>query len=673
MLIGFDCETNSNLDVTEVGPFKYSQDPSTDVLMFWFIWKVKGVIKSFYWSPFDGSTKSIHLEKGAVLLAHNRWFEFCIWNNILVPRYGFSPITESQIIDSQDQALACALPKSLKLACQYTKIDRQKDPEGKRLIQLFCRDQANPLDHPKDWILFKHYCKNDVFATLALHYFLPKLTLRQQAVSDLTLRMNWRGVSIDEYGVKAALKLTESIKAEGNDRIHEMTSGLVERGTQRERVKDWLADTQGLQLDNMKAGTVVAALDGKMTKLAREMLLLYQICGRSSTAKLIKIQEYLCRDGRIHELLIWHGAITGRWTATGVQFQNFPRPVLPTGTDYRLVVKAIKTLDLKQFKKFCDEVAFFSDDWKANPMQAIVSSLRSLIVAEINKIFYAADYSAIEARIAVWLAGEQWAVDAYFAGEDAYKTMAADTLKIDVDDVNGDQRFMGKQQILSCQFQTSWKGLKRMLKETYNVNISAKEAKRLVKAYRDKYPAVVAAWWAFQDAAEQAIKHPGKRYKATTNPTVTFYRESKFLFCELPSGRRIAYPYPRLKKVLRKWDKELEEFRLPRKGDTRLTWLSQITFLKQVEHKWIRGETYGGSMFQGAVQGIGADYMGDGLLNVEKLGYPPILSIHDEGLTEVDENFGDLDEFEAGLCESEAWAEGLPVAAEGWTGPVNKK
>jgi len=301
-------------------------------------------------------------------------------------------------------------------------------------------------------------------------------------------------------------------------------------------------------------------------------------------------------------------------------------------------------------------------------MEAILSCIRTMVVASPGKILYCADFSAIEARFAVWLAQETFALDDYRAGKDAYKLMASETLNKPIDEIDDDDRFMGKQQILACQFGVGWKSFQKMLREKYNVRIEAKKSKELVNAYRAKYLAVVSCWGDFQEAAISAIRKSNTYFRATRN--VRFIKEGNFLYCELPSGRRIAYPYPAHKMIDQVWDPHIEEYRNPRSTDDKkkIIKLDHITYLKKdsTSKQWCRGKTYGGSLFQGATQGGAADIMGDALINVEAEGYPPVLSVHDEALCETDENFGSEEEFNKIFCRTKECYKGLPIKAETW-------
>ena len=673
MIIGLDMETKSKLDVTKVGAYKYSMHPSTDVLMFWAI-PLDGEEEQWYWSPYDSCFEwGEGFERDVTYVAWNRYFEFCMWNNVLVPKYGFPPLEIHQIIDAQDQARAHCLSATLKECCEQLKLAELKDPEGQRLINLFSKDRANPADHQDDWQLFTDYCHQDVVSTLAVHNYLPKLSEFQQATSNITMRMNLRGLCLDMVGCEAAQKLVADIQAEGAIRIQEMTHGVVERATQRARVQKWLLENHQVEMANMQAGTIVSKLDDEMPDAAREMLHIYQVCGKSSVAKFKAFDNYICEDGRAHALIIYHGAGPGRWTGTGIQFQNMPRPVLPKGTNYENVLRCIKLYSLKGFKDECQRLAI-GNKWRANPMEAILSCIRTMVQADIGKVFYSADYSAIEARIAVWVANDVRALGAYLDGEDAYITMAAETLHIDESEVTDDQRFMGKQQILACQFGIGRKAFKKQLKDKYNVSITAKESKSLVNAYREKYPDVVETWADFQAAALRALKMKGSHFYPAGVDNVYFVYIGIFLYCQLPSGRRIAYPYPKHQLVDQVWDVKDEEWRNPRQGEEKkIRKLDQITYLKNVKHVFVRRKTYGASFYQSAVQGIAADCMSIGLENVEDAGYSPNLCVHDEVLAEVDEGFGSLEEFETEFCKMPEWANGLPVKSEGWVGYVYRK
>lgn len=676
--VGFDVETKSKCDITK-GSYKYSTDPSTDMLMFWIIWPVASPhgISKVYWSPHnignisDCTYGELGLPDDFKFVCFNRYFEFCIWNHVLVPKYGFPELPITRFIDAQDQCRIHGIDPSLETACAHLKLPDIKSPEGKRLIQLFCVEMERPEDHPKDWQIFMDYCHDDVVATLGIYEYLPKLTALQQRDSDMVEMINHRGLQLDMYGCECAIELVDQLKTEGNARIQIMTNNVVEKGTQRARVMKWLEGTQGVKMDNMQAGTIVAKLTEDLPELAREMLHIYQVCGKSSVAKLNKFAEYDCDDGRVHNSLIYHGAATGRPTSSGIQFLNLPRPLLPKGTNYEEVVTVIKTGVLGTLKALCDNLAL-GTDWRPNAMEAILSCIRTMVVASYGKKYYCSDLNAIEARIAVWIAGEEFAIQDYIDGIDPYKQMIADTLGISIEEVTDLQRFMGKEGILSCQFGTGWKSYKKNLKQKHNVDIEAKMAKKVVNGYRSKYTKVMAAHKIFGDAAIKALKKRGVMQKALN---CAFIFEDKFLYCILPSGRRIAYPYPMHSRIAQVWDEKNEEYRNPRASDDdkKIVMLDNITYLKKVEHKWVRGKTYGGSLFQSAVQATGADIINNCLCNVDAAGYPPVLSVYDEALCEVDEDFGSVLSFETHFLKKEKWYHDLPMKCETWVGLTYRK
>lgn len=674
--VGFDVETKSKEDIKKVGAYKYATDPSTDCLMFWTIYKHENGYKRRYWSPVDGrkTFKSLQLPEDFKFVCFNRYFEYCIWNFVLVPKHGFPPLPIDRFIDAQDQARCHGLDASLKLCAMQLMLETLKDEEGPRLIKLFCVEMADPRDNPEDWRMFKQYCHDDVVVTLGVYDRLPKLTPDQQQISDLTMRINLRGLGLDMWGCEQALKMVDELKFEGGSRLYEISNGAIDKGTQRARIQKLLLERHGVKMDNMKAGTIVEKLEDDMPEEAREILHIYQVCGKTSVSKFNAFIKYVCADGLSHAVLIYHGAGPGRWTGIGIQFHNMPRPVLPKAAVYTNIVNIIKGGNLNALKDECDRLAL-GTKWRSNAMEAILSCIRTMVVASPGKIFYCADFSAVEARFAVWIAQEIFALNDYRAGHDAYILMASETLNKPIAEVTDDDRFMGKQQILACQFGIGWKSFQRLLREQYNVRITAKKSKELVNAYRAKYTAVVSCWGDFQEAAIRAIRKSNTYFNATNN--VRFIKEGNFLYCELPSGRRIAYPYPAHMMIDQVWDPGKEEYRNPRSTDDakKIVKLDQITYLKKDSNtkQWVRGNTYGGSLFQGSVQGGAADLMGDALVNVEDAGYPPVLSVHDEALCEADEGFGSEKHFNKTFCKTKACYAGLPIKAETWVGYEYRK
>lgn len=471
-----DFETRCELDIKKVGAYKYSEHESCEVLMMSY---------SLTGRPED----TILWEKGQrppmaflallkqpqyALNAFNSYFEYCIWKNVCVRKMGWLDKDITDFHDTQDKCKALALPANLEEAAKVLKVANLKNKEGTALIKLFC--QPNPpakqkkgapkwndaTTHPDEWKRFGQYCIDDTKATISIELDLPDLSPFEQAVAWMTQQMNWRGVYVDMTAVRAATKLAEELKVKYNKEASILSGGAFEKCTQRAKVKEWFK-TKGLPMKDMQGDTVNVTLRRDDLKPeCRRMLELYQICGSTSTTKFATMVNYVADDGRIHELLNYHKARTGRWGGKGIQIQNLPRPVLPWWVDYCDVLDVVKKGSLPALERYAKEME--AEDkrraledgkttwWKANGREILSSCLRAVLCAMFGKHFKCADYSAIEARVLLWLAGDERALDIFRRGEDIYLDMASAIYSVPMSSLTkkSDERPLGKEAVLGC-------------------------------------------------------------------------------------------------------------------------------------------------------------------------------------------------------------------------------
>jgi len=659
-----DFETRCDIDIKNSGAFVYSNHPSCEVLMV--SYNLTGEPEDTKLWTFDQPAPEElldHVRAGHQLNAFNSYFEYCIWQNVCVPKLNWAFLTGmQQILDVADKCKALALPNNLEDAALAMDMANLKDPRGKALIRKFCmpkntgeyNDPLSPTNYT-DWEDFKNYCIRDTKAQLDLDNTLPDLSPKEQLVAWFTDELNWRGLHVDTYAAKAALELSEKIKEKYNAEASILSGGMFEKCTQRAKVKQWLSD-HGVVMPDMQAPTIAKWLrKGNLPSNVRRMLELYQITGSTSVAKyksMLSMTDPQTR--RVHELLNYHKARTGRWGGKGIQIQNFPRPTLPKGTDYGEVIELIKQGSVEKIEKFAKEV-------KVTPMVVLVSALRSCITPVWENEFKSADYSAIEARVLLWKARDQRALDIFRRGEDLYLDMASGIYDIPLSKLNKDspERFMGKTAILGCGYGVGGVAFAKQVEDMSGVKLSLAEAKSTVNKYRQRFPKVIKLW---KDTEKLAI-HAVKTGRPATADGVTFYidqfGEKPFLMCKLPSGHILGYPNPKIKIIEKSWGEKGVE----------LTYEGMDSYT----HKWAGLKTYGGKLVENIVQAIARDLLVYGMLLLDAAGYQIIMSVHDEVVSEDDESFGTLEEFEALLCHLPKWALDIPVTSEGWAGNRYRK
>jgi len=588
------------------------------------------------------------------------------------------------------------LPGGLDKLCAIFKVPEQfAKLKGKDIGEVFWKPRKDgeyntPETRPKEWAKFLRYGGRDVEAMRYVWRKIPKwnATPRMWAVWRLDYRMNHRGVAMDLKLAASALEATTRAKSRMAARTAKLSkiqaSGLegddsaVEATTQRDRLLAYMADF-GVTLPDLTADTVERRLeDESLPEHIKELLRIRQKASKASTAKYSRVLNQNVR-GRLFNLLVFCGAMrTGRWAGRTLQPQNLPRPK-HTPAEIALAIKffhsdAIELMDPEDI------------------MGLASSCLRGLIVAGEGRRLVTSDLANIEGRFMAWIAGEDWKIAAYAAydrgeGPDLYKVAYARPFGIDPNDIadEGDyRRQVGKVMELALQYYGGV-GAFCSMAETYALRLDElavtawttipldvkREAQRLwlkaikrrrtyglpertwvvcqslVLLWRAAHPMVVAFWEALDNAVKDAIRSPGKVFRAGDRISVD--RIGNWLRIKLPSGRYLNYPAPRVK--IDGWF-------------TSRSFIGVNPYTKQ----WGRISTYSGKDAENVCQGGCADILMDGLLAADEEGYNPVLSVHDEAITEPpDEDRYNDKHLSRLLVESSLWADGLPMAAKGST------
>jgi DNA polymerase len=289
-----------------------------------------------------------------------------------------------------------------------------------------------------------------------------------------------------------------------------------------------------------------------------------------------------------------------------------------------------------------------------SPMSVLSDCLRSFIIPRDGHRFLICDFSSIEARVLAWLAGEEEVLKAFRSGDDLYKIAAARIYGIPKDKVTKDQRQIGKVAVLALGY-GGGKGAFQAMAKGYGVKVSDAEAESIKKAWRYANQRIEKFWWESEDAAKMAIKRPGQRIRAgAIGRGVEYLVKGSFLFCRLPSGRALSYPYPKLKEERAPWDES--------------RWIEVIYFKGQ----WTSGsafeemKTYGGSLVENVTQAVARDLLAESMLRLEDEGYEIVAHIHDEIVCEMPGSRGTIQNMADIMCTLPDWATDLPIAAEGF-------
>jgi len=494
------------------------------------------------------------------------------------------------------------------------------------------------------------YCQQDVRTEQALHKRLLDLSPAEQKLWILDHRINQRGIYIDQLSVTKAIEVVKLEADRLNDELNKATEGAVGFATEVATLTKWIQG-QGVPIDGLAKADVIEALKiEEMPDPVRRALEIRQEAGKTSTAKLRTILNILSSDGRARDLLQYHAAGTGRWGGRKLQPQNMPRPSI----SHEMVEEILDLFPKKSALELVELINFLYGP----PMSIVSDCLRGMICAAPGHVLMAADFANIEGRVLAWLAGEQWKLDAFAAydrgeGPDIYKLGYARSFRIPVEEVTKDQRFIGKVQELALGYQGGVGAFQTMARG-YKLTISDAAAEEIKVAWREAHPKIVHYWHYLEDLASMAVKAPGVTFTTglVANPVI-FLVKGSFLFCKLPSGRVLTYPYPKLKPIMTPWGEEKEQIHyMSVDGKTR---------------KWQETHTYGGKLAENVTQAVSRDILAEAMTRVDAQGYPIVMHVHDEIVVEVEESRRwDLSLFEAYVKQTPAWAVGLPIAVEGW-------
>jgi len=637
MIYSIDFETRSFANLPDVGLDKYANCLSTEVLCIAFGNTIDTIQVL---PPHNPGTNQLwplmqHVSKGGKIAAWNAMFEYAIWNCVCVPKYDWPELKLEQCIDTMAVAAANNVPQALEDAGQLLDAQYQKDSMGKKLIQKLCKPNKKGQfnDDPELLKQLFEYCAQDVRTEMAIGSVLKPLTAFEQEVWELTQRINLRGVPVDYNELHNAVwAVTRAQDALDNELL--ALTGC--KPSERAKLLGWL-NAQGADMANLTAETVSTKLvDTNLSKNVRRALELRQEGSQTSVAKYAKMME-VQREGRIRNTLVYHGASTGRWASRGgLNLQNIARPSISEEE----IEEAIPRVFVQG----------------VGTMQELSSLVRSGIKAPDGKTFVDVDFSSIENRVGVWLAGQKDKIELFRKGLDEYKVFAAEALyRINYDDVTKDQRQISKSAVLGAMFGQGAKGLVKYA-EGMGVKLSEGQAKNAVDGYRNSYAKVKLLWAQCETAAIQAVENPGNPFRAGDKLVLKMAKDA--LWMQLPSGRLICWQRPQLALNPVPW------------GGTKLgiTVHSMNTYTRQ----WSRNALIGSSIFQSAVQGTARDCLAVAMINLEKAGYEVINSIHDEVLLLVEEQSAEsaLSDVMRVMTTPPTWAPDFPLAAEGW---INKR
>lgn len=653
--LGIDIETYSSNDLLTGGVYRYVEAADFQILL-------------FSYSIDGGEVRCVDLASGESLpeeVLHALTDENVIKTafNAVFERTCISkwlgrdkPLEPKQWRCTMVRAARMGLPLSLAQCGEVLGLAEGKMKEGRALIRLFsvpnkkkAKDgsvsyvQVKPTDEPEKWGVFKQYNIRDVEVEQAI---LKKVRRLEAAPFDEELyvadqHINDRGVLVDLQMVKNAARFDMLYKAQLLEEAKEFTK--MDNPNSPSQIKEYIAKRTGFEMGTLNK----KSLDDYRERFQywADVLRLLQIreeLGKTSNKKYEAILNCVCKDGRVHGLLQFYGAArTGRWAGRLVQLQNLPQNHIE---DIDVARQLVKAGDMEDF--MCNYL---------NPTQTLSELIRTAFIAPEGHIFHVCDFSAIEARVIAWIAGEEWVLAAFRHGHDIYCETASKMFGVIVQKhgQNGHLRQKGKVAVLGLGYGGGVAALEAMGGK--KMGLTEDEEKDIVYKWRESNPNIVRLWARVEKAAMAAIQ-TGR--SITINQGITFNYKWGMLLVTLPSGRTMCYPRAKVETVTSKWGKEHEE----------------ITYegLNQTTKKWGKMTTYGGKLTENIVQATARDILGYVILRAERQGLKVVFHIHDEIIVEAEEG-QTLEQVEELFSTPIRWCMDLPLKGAGYSTPYYLK
>ena len=655
-MITIDIETKSDKDISKCGVYAYTDTPYFDILLF--AYSIDGqpvqVVDTANSEEIPENVLAALADENVVKRAFNCNFERVCLSKYLRenhPQYFQSySIDEDTVGDflnpeswhcSMIHARTLGLPSSLAEVGKVLGIEQQKMTEGKALIKFFCVPYDtidgvpqfhNPKDYPEKWKIFKAYNKRDVEAELEIDRKLSRFPVPNFIWQEFYLdqEINDRGILVDMQLADKAIRLDAEAKEELTSEMKRLTG--VENPNSVYQLLDWL-ETQGYKSDSLGKAQVQELIKTAKEPVKSVLQMRLQL-SKSSVKKYQAMEAAKCKDNRVRGMFSFYGASrTGRFCSKIIQIQNLPQNHLPDLTEARELVK---------YGSF-DSVQMLYDDVPDTLSQLI----RTAFIPRQGMKFIVADFSAIEARVIAWLAGEEWRMKAFANGEDIYCASASKMFGVPVvkHGENGHLRQKGKVAELACGYGGSVGAMKAMGADA--LGLSDTELKQIVTDWREASPHITELWWAVDKAVKKAIKE-----KTTTETHgLKMSYEAGFLFIKLPSGRRLAYAKPRI-------------------GENQFGGESVTYMGINAQKKWDRLESYGPKFVENCTQGIARDLL---MYSMKTLSHCFIVAhVHDEMIIEASKDMS-LEEVCQQMARAPKWAKGLILRADGYECEFYKK
>ena len=541
-------------------------------------------------------------------------------------------------------AARMGLPLSLGQCAEALGLEQGKMKEGKALINYFSKPDRNgrrrmPTDAPEKWAVFRSYNIRDVEVEKAIYKKVSGMPVPRwegELLWRVDQRINDRGVMVDLTMVSNAARMDEEYRVRLMERAKAITG--LENPNSTQQIKDHIREVTGFRVETLSKGSLedLEKNLGYWPKL-QQLIGIRRELGKTSNKKYAAMLSCVCKDHRIHGLLQFYGAArTGRWAGRLVQVQNLPQNHLD---DIDAARQMVVGGDL-------DEMLLAYD----NPMQVLSELIRTAFVASPGHTFHVCDFSAIEARVIAWLAGEQWVLDVFRQGGDIYCATASKMFGVPVEKHgrNAHLRQRGKVAVLALGYGGGVSALEAM--GGSRLGLTEEEMRNTVRQWRGANPRIVRLWERVQNAAAGAILNENRQ---PINRGIVMECHGGMLTVKLPSGRYLCYP-----------EASLEE----ENGKTDICYMG----VNQTTRKWEKVRTYGGKMTENLVQAIARDILGWIILRADRAGMPIVFHIHDEIVVDAPPSIT-LQEVEAIFSKPISWCPDLPLKGAGYSTPYYLK
>lgn len=628
-----DIETYSSLDLRNVGVYKYVEADDFEIMLFAYSYndspvEVVDLTK-------DSLPQEIYIaltDPSVLKTAFNAQFEM----TCIKAHFGLE-LDVSQWQCTQVHALILGFPIQLDAVAKTLRLVDQKDSAGTRLINYFskpCRPtKANgqrtrnlPEHDPEGWQEFIEYNRQDVVVEKAIKEKLSKFPIpkREQKLWELDQKINSRGVKSDKQMVLNAIEIDETESKELMALAKDITG--LDNPNSTQQLRGWVKE-QGIDMPNVQAATVAKIVNETDNKLVKKALEIRQELSKTSIKKYYSLRDTRCKDGRIRGLIQFYGANrTGRWAGRLAQVQNLPGINMGHADLYN-ARRLVADNDYKTFR-----LLYRVSD-------TLSQLIRTALIPKENHRFIVSDFSAIEARVIAWLANESWRLDVFKSHGKIYEASASQMFDVPIESIErgSDLREKGKIAELALGYQGAVGAMKQMGAES--MGMDENEMLNIVKTWRNTNSRIVKFWYDVGDAALKAVRD---RTVVSMQYGIQISYESGIMFIRLPSGRRLAYVRPRIKK--NKFGRDAIFFDGARSEES----------------------TYGGKLVENIVQATARDLLADSLLEVDRRGYNIVFHVHDEIVVEAEYGTGSLQEIEQIMSEPVKWAPGLPLGADGF-------